>query len=519
MKRLPALCVAAALALSASAYAHGGDVIYFEFAPDAWASQRHTASSAATPYQLFSPLTDFQLTGFDFWLDNTGSSGQATFTLADSQGTTLATQTATIPSLNQIPGGHLFHVDLASPLALMAQQTYSIQISSSLAGLGLYYADSITYLEHNRQFINPYTGGVARLGQIEQTFSFKFALYTPPPSTGGGTPPAPPPPPPAPIPIVISNARVVAVTHDSVTFAWTTNVASDSGVAVRMQLSPKFIFASNFDSTMELEHTITVAGLTPNVFYFIDAYSGYGDGSPVTTYTTSFQTPAGPPASPDPSPPPPSPDPSPTPNPPPPSPNPNPNPPPPSPNPNPTPNPSPTPNPGTPPAAPGPGPTPSPTPNPGSNPPPGSSPTPSPTPPSGGGGGGGGGPAINLGGGGGGGGVYWTPPSSEPGGGYRVDVFGADNTLRYQFTVPAGTHQQRLPSLPDGTYRTIVYANNDNVFTKVAAPITFSADQVESGGFSTNMLVLIGLLLATGGGYAGWKILEKKKASPVPPEQ
>lgn len=272
------------------ALAHG--VVSFEFAPDPWASTRLIASSGATPYQLFSPQSNITLTAFDLWLDNTGESGPITFTLADEEGTTLNTITTELPTLSAVPGGNKFHVNLTKDVALTAGKVYSIKIDCGLLGFGLYYANRINVLEHNRVVANEYTGGAARLGQETQSYSFKFALRSPAPTGGDGADDTEPANQSSPAPnIMITNARVVGTTPTTATFAWTTNIAADTRVTLRTQLNPLYVVASGFDPTLELEHYITVGGLIPNVNYFADVFSGQGSALLLTTYTIGFKTP------------------------------------------------------------------------------------------------------------------------------------------------------------------------------------------------------------------------------------
>lgn len=85
---------------------------------------------------------------------------------------------------------------------------------------------------------------------------------TPTPTPVGATPTPTQAPTPTPdtTPPTISNARVVSMTPNSATFAWTTSEAASSIVVV--QLVPEYINAgSNFDQTLELEHYITVGSL------------------------------------------------------------------------------------------------------------------------------------------------------------------------------------------------------------------------------------------------------------------
>ena len=101
------------------------------------------------------------------------------------------------------------------------------------------------------------------------TFTSLGESATPSPTPTPSTSPSPTTPPPTPSATpdttgpVIGNARLVSKTDTSALFAWTTNEAANSSVIV--QLVPYYINAgSNADSTLELEHAITVSGLTPD---------------------------------------------------------------------------------------------------------------------------------------------------------------------------------------------------------------------------------------------------------------
>ncbi|MBI5732299.1 MAG: fibronectin type III domain-containing protein [Candidatus Magasanikbacteria bacterium] len=149
---------------------------YFEFAPDSNLSLN--IASAPTPYQVFYPQNDF-LSGFDLWLSNTGPGGTASFGLRDAQDALLTAKTVVIPYLPEKWGGQTFHIDFDNPVAVSSSALYKIKMLSSMPNLRIYYATRIQLLEHNALSLPIILSivGPARLGDIDQSFSFKFALY------------------------------------------------------------------------------------------------------------------------------------------------------------------------------------------------------------------------------------------------------------------------------------------------------------------------------------------------------
>ena len=286
--------------LLSTTHALAADSVFFEFAPDAWASSRFIVASVQEPlYQVFSVGQTVQLTGIDFWVDNIGESGNATLRLSDEQAE-IFSKTISVPSLSALPGGRKLHVKLNSAVTLDPSATYSLQIESDLPGLAFYSADRILMLEHDKNVTNSFTFGAARIGQTLQPFTFKMALYSPQISGAGyltqqseiieattatttqSNLPAQT--------IAITNARVVETTATSATLAWTTNIAADSRVSIRTQLNPLYVIKTATDPTWELEHTVVISGLIPNVNYFADVFSTQGDVVVLTTYTIGFKT-------------------------------------------------------------------------------------------------------------------------------------------------------------------------------------------------------------------------------------
>lgn len=282
--------------LACAPIAHAGT--YFEYAPDPWQSYRLAVSTGAAPYQFFQSASDFELTDFSFWVDNTGSSGDVTFTLLDDQNTTLVEKTVTLGQTPAIPGGTRLRVQLTNPISISHYRTYSIQISSNLLGFGLYYANRINILEHNLQYTTEYALGVAAIGSEQQSYTFKFALGDPTENGNGDTELSEETPvseetptSTAPTATTITNARITSITGTTAVAAWTTNVAADSRTTVRSQLNPLYVYTTAYDDALELEHTLILTGLTPNTGYFVDFFSQQNSDEPIlTTYSVSFTT-------------------------------------------------------------------------------------------------------------------------------------------------------------------------------------------------------------------------------------
>lgn len=108
-----------------------------------------------------------------------------------------------------------------------------------------------------------------------------------------------PVPTPDSVPPVISNARAAIATHESATIAWTTNEAATSLVVITFGIDDITI-GGNSDSTLELEHAITIPGLAPLTPYTAEISSSDTSGNESTT-NIQFTTTAVPATTPPPS--------------------------------------------------------------------------------------------------------------------------------------------------------------------------------------------------------------------------
>lgn len=159
-----------ALPLSASA----AELKYFEFSSDI--SDALTISSVETPYQTFTPYDDY-VSGFDFWLENFGSSGTGRFDLLNANNVVLSSKTIDISYTGGVWGGKKFHIQLSQPVKVDGYKKYKVKISSALPQLKLHHIPLVQILEHNAVYSPDKVVGPAVLGSTEQEFAFKFALY------------------------------------------------------------------------------------------------------------------------------------------------------------------------------------------------------------------------------------------------------------------------------------------------------------------------------------------------------
>lgn len=154
------------------ASAHG--VKYFEFSPDT--SNAINFSSASALYQYFKPYNDF-ISAIDIWIDNDGSSGNASFGLRDFNDNLLSSKTEIISKIEKIWGGTRLHIDFNESINVNATGTYKIKTISSLPKLRAYYKSKTELAQHSGNvYVDPRIGS-AYLDSDEQNSYFKFALY------------------------------------------------------------------------------------------------------------------------------------------------------------------------------------------------------------------------------------------------------------------------------------------------------------------------------------------------------
>ncbi|MBI5079656.1 prepilin-type N-terminal cleavage/methylation domain-containing protein [Candidatus Wolfebacteria bacterium] len=174
MKKFLAIISFLILSVLGTANAAAAELKFFEFAPDI--ADSLTVSVVETPYQVFTPYDDY-ISGFDFWMENTGASGSVSFILLDQNNNSLALKSVTVSNTGAVWGGKKFHIQLSQPIKVESFNKYKIKISGSLPKLKLYYAALVQLLEHNADYSLDKNISPAILGSTEQDFAFKFALY------------------------------------------------------------------------------------------------------------------------------------------------------------------------------------------------------------------------------------------------------------------------------------------------------------------------------------------------------
>lgn len=148
--------------------------LYYEFNPDY--SQSLLVASSETISEVFLPLNDY-LGALDFWISNASTAGDATFTLYNTAGTTLAERTVAVPAISDTTEGTRLRVSLPAQIAVTGNAAYRVRIATAVPTFRLYYADATRLLAHNGSPLPAYTGGLARIGSDDMGFSFKFALH------------------------------------------------------------------------------------------------------------------------------------------------------------------------------------------------------------------------------------------------------------------------------------------------------------------------------------------------------
>lgn len=184
---------------------------YFEFAPKL-SDPLDIDSQAGEVYEILYLQND-HISGIDFWLANPGSPGDLSFGLRrDGAATLLGSDTVTVPTLSPTFEGTRTRIDFGYPIPVAANTRYAIRLLSEAPEISVYKALSRgAVLEHNRPYTSEYVPGVARVGDEEREYGFKFALY----ETAEAVPP------------IISNATTTVLDFDEAKLRWNANEPVD----------------------------------------------------------------------------------------------------------------------------------------------------------------------------------------------------------------------------------------------------------------------------------------------------
>ncbi len=148
--------------------------MYFEFNPD-YAESLLVASSD-TVMEVFLPLNE-HMSGMDFWMSNASTPGDVTLTLLNNVGTQLAVRTITVPAIADSSRGTRVHWNWPAQLAVTAAAPYRVLVTTAVPTLRLYYSGTNSILLHNASPAISYSSGRASIGGEEKEFSFTFGLY------------------------------------------------------------------------------------------------------------------------------------------------------------------------------------------------------------------------------------------------------------------------------------------------------------------------------------------------------
>lgn len=151
--------------------------------------------------------------------------------------------------------------------------------------------------------------------QVTGTFTSAGVSIDPTPTPTPTYSPSPTPEPtPDTVAPVITNARAVNVTHETADISWTTDEAANSLTVVQFGID-QLTVGGNSDSTLELEHLVTITNLAQQTTYTATVKSGDAAGNESTELFEFATSPAPTPGPGTPTPPPGTPTPTPTPTP------------------------------------------------------------------------------------------------------------------------------------------------------------------------------------------------------------
>ena len=115
--------------------------------------------------------------------------------------------------------------------------------------------------------------------------------------------------------------------------------------------------------------------------------------------------------------------------------------------------------------------------------------------------------------------IEWKAPSyGEPNRGYQIDILDAENRLAERIVVEAGIHKIQIKTLPVGNYHLLIYANQDGVLTRIARVLVVQMPKGKTTPWSlffnflgTPAFYGLAVLLTIIGGIAAFYAFKLKK--------
>lgn len=105
--------------------------------------------------------------------------------------------------------------------------------------------------------------------------------------------------------------------------------------------------------------------------------------------------------------------------------------------------------------------------------------------------------------------IQWSSSEKESSNGYRVDIFDKNGNLKKSVLIEDGSHSLEVGGLEDGEYTVIVYENDDGVFKKIDKPKELKEEETFMKRLFGFWWALVPLL--AGLSYMFWRNLNNKK--------
>lgn len=147
---------------------------FFEFATDVGMPINVPTGSVAT--QEFKILND-SINAVDVWFDNTGSSGSVTFGLYNAANALLVSRTMTVGHIDPFYAGQRLHVNFNKTIEVTSGALYTLKITSALPALRLYSIARVQFVEHNAPYVISDAIGATTVNGDPLLSVLKFALY------------------------------------------------------------------------------------------------------------------------------------------------------------------------------------------------------------------------------------------------------------------------------------------------------------------------------------------------------